>query len=114
MTEARGLWWAVSHKGQIATYGSTALAPKEHHDGCSTPIVGVNKSPDYPGSLILVTASGSRWIVDENVERSTPPAEWRGLTTRLVQLSRKYALKEGKVIGVGCTMTLAERIAWHK
>jgi hypothetical protein len=108
------MWWMVSHSGIIATYGSTALPPKAHHDGHSTPVVGVNKSPDYPGSLILVTASGNRWIVDEDVERSTPPAGWRGLTTRLVQLSRKYALKEGKVIGLGASMTIAERIAWRK
>jgi hypothetical protein len=108
------MWWAISHEGIIATYGSTALPPKAHHDGHSTPVVGVNRSPDYPKSIILVTASGSRWIVDENVERSTPPASWRGLATRMVQISRKAALKEGKVIGVGCTMTLAERVAWQK
>ena len=114
MTEARGMWWCISHEGVIATYGSTALPAEPHHTGHSTPIVRVNKSPDYPGSLILVTASGSRWVVDENIERSTPPAGWRGLATRIVQLERKAALKEGKVIGLGVSMTIAERIAWQK
>jgi hypothetical protein len=108
------MWWCISHEGVIATYGTTALSPKEHHDGQSTPVVGVNRSPDYPGSLILVTASGSRWIVDANIERSTPGPAWKGLATRIVQLERKAALKDGKVIGLGASMTIAERIAWQK
>lgn len=115
MTEARGMWWCINRHGQLVTYGHRALSPKEHHDGNSTPIVGVQKSPEFPGSIILKTASGSRWIVDdEPAAKSTPGPEWRGLATYLVQLQRKSALLAGCVIGDGAKMTLMQRIAFHK
>lgn len=110
MTDARNMWWLVSHTGVIATYGPRDYEPADHNTGHSTPVVGVNMSPDYPGALLLLTASGNRWIVDADVEGSTPGPEWRGLGTTIVQKARKYSLKMGRVFGVGAEMTLTQRI----
>lgn len=114
MTDARGMWWLISHRGVVATYGSTSAPATEHHTGHSTPVVGVQMSPDHPRCLLLKTASGNTWMVDADAETSTPGPEWRGLGTRLVQIARKHELRAGHVFGDGANMSLADRIAWHK
>lgn len=112
-TDARGMWWCVTHDGIIAVYGKRTAVPAAHHTGHSTYVVGVERcgAAEYHGCVIMVTASGNRWLLDDDVEKSTPGPEWRGLGTTLVQRARKHTLVSGHVFGKGAEMSLAERIA---
>lgn len=112
MKDLRFRWWGVSHDGIIVTYGDRCKPALDHHDGHSTPIVNVRKEAGKHG-IILETASGSRYLVEEDASISTPSPAWRGLGTTLVQRQRKCALLAGEVFGTGAQLTIAERIAWR-
>jgi hypothetical protein len=109
------MWWCVTHDGVIAVYGERTSAPAAHNTGHSTYVVGVERiaMAEYRGCIVAVTASGNRWLLDADVEGTTPGPEWRGLGTMLVQRARKHTLVSGTVFGKGAEMSLAERIAWR-